>query len=113
MAWLYCTVHGRGHENRVIAQQEEYRREGESVLFVHGTLKAGPHRCDKCNAPLKRGDAAMLMAAFPRFMTEAMDAYDFASERRYFDLGSANIRLYGASWPGGDPAAMLRRTADG
>jgi hypothetical protein len=113
MAWLYCTVHGRGHENRTIASQEEYRREGESVLIVHGTLTSGPHRCDKCNAPLKRGDAAMLMTAFPRFLSEAMDNYDFANDRRYFDLAKADIRLYGAHWPGGDPAAMLRRMLHG
>src|SRR5271157_1489444 len=49
MAWLYCTVHGRGHENRVIIQQDDYCRQGESVLIVHGKLKTGPHRCDKCN----------------------------------------------------------------
>ena len=75
--------------------------------------KPVPDRCDKCNVPLTRGDSAMLMTAFPPFMTEAMEAYDFAGERRYFDLAKAEIKLYGASWPGGDPAAMLRRMADG
>jgi hypothetical protein len=113
MAWLYCTVHGRGQENRTIAYQEDYRRDGESVLIVHGPLKGGSYRCDKCNAPLRRGDDAVLITAFPRFMSEAMESYDFASERRYFDMGKADIRLYGASWPGGDPAAMLRRAAVG
>ncbi len=53
MPYLYCAAHGRGHENRVIGQQEEYRQQGESVLIVHGTLKSGPHRCDKCNVPLE------------------------------------------------------------
>jgi hypothetical protein len=26
MPYLYCTVHGRGHENRVITEQDDYRR---------------------------------------------------------------------------------------
>lgn len=113
MAWLYCTAHGRGHEDRVIARQDDYRREGESVLIVHGTLKSGPHRCDTCYAPLRKGDAAMLLTAFPRFMSEAMEDYDFANEKRYFNLKHASMTLYGASWPGGDPAAMLGRMAGG
>jgi hypothetical protein len=109
---LYCAVDGRGHEDRAIVRQEDYRQEGESVLIVHGTLKTGPWKCDKCNSRLRRGDAATLMTAFPRFMTEAMDAYDFAGERRYLDLEKAAMTLYGAPWPGGAPAAMLRRRSE-
>jgi hypothetical protein len=113
MAWLYCTVHGRGHENRIIEQQDAYRQEGESVLIVHGPLRGGSHRCDKCNASLNKGDAAVLVTPFPRFLTEAMHTYDFTNERRYFNLALATIKLYGAGWPAGDPAALLRRSADG
>jgi hypothetical protein len=96
---LYCAVHGRGHENRVIAQQELYREAGESVLIVHGTLTGGPHRCDECNATLGRGDPAALLSAFPRHLTEGMDAYDFAYERRYFAMAKATAAVYGTPWP--------------
>jgi hypothetical protein len=114
MAWLYCSVHGRGQENFTIARQEDYRQEGESVLIVHGTLTGGGWHCDRCNARLRRGDPAMLMTAFPRDLTEAMDGYDFASEGRYFDLKKVTAVRYGAAWPGGEPAAMLlMRLAEG
>jgi uncharacterized protein with PIN domain len=109
---LYCTVHGRGHENRVIVNQDEYRQAAESVLIVHGKLRTGPYRCDKCNAELKRGDTAMLMSALPRFDTESMYEYDFAYEQRYFDLAQVSMTLYGARWRK-DPSAMLRKVAHG
>ncbi len=89
MPYLYCAVHGRGHETRIIEQQELYRAEGESVLIVRGKLKSGPHRCDKCNTTLKRGDDAAMLSAFPRHIVEGTDAYDFAQEQRYFDMGKA------------------------
>jgi hypothetical protein len=113
MAWLYCSVHGRGQENFTIARQADYRQEGESVLIAHGTLTSGGWHCDRCNARLRRGDPATLMTAFPRYITEAMDEYDFASERRYFELAKVDVKRYGASWPGGEPAPMLLRLLAG
>ena len=114
MVWVYCSVHGRGHENRIIEQQDSYREAGDSILIVHGPLKSGTHRCDKCKTLLKKGDAAVLMTAFPRFATESMNTYDFGNERRYCDLARASMKSYGAGWPAGDPAAVLsRRAADG
>jgi hypothetical protein len=99
MPYLYCAVHGRGHENRVIARQEDYRQAGESVLLAHGPLKTGPHRCDKCNATLDQGDLATLLSAIPRYVAEGMDSYDFAYEKRYFDIKRASVVVYGAPWP--------------
>jgi hypothetical protein len=99
MPYLYCVAHGRGHENRAIGQQEEYRQQGESVLIVHGALKSGPWQCDTCSVPLKRGEAAMLLTAFPRHVTGGMDGYGFASEKRYFDMKRAQAVVYGVQWP--------------
>ena len=48
---------------------------------------------------LKPGDAAMLMTAFPRHFTEGMDGYDFAPEKRYFDMQRAQVAVYGVRWP--------------
>jgi hypothetical protein len=110
MPTLYCTVHGRGHENRVIVNQDQYRQAGESVLIVHGKLRTGSYRCDKCNTELKRGDTAMLMSIFTRFDAESMYEYGFAYEQRYFDLDHVLLTLYGASWRR-EPAAMLRKAA--
>jgi hypothetical protein len=106
MPWLYCTAHGREHENRAITRQDDYREEGESVLIVHGKLVTGGHHCDRCNGPLKRGDDAVLVSAFPRFVTEAMGYYDLAYERRYFDMWRASLAVYGAPWPSGAIAAL-------
>jgi hypothetical protein len=83
------------------------------VLIAHGKLKTGPHRCDKCNTPLKRGDGATLITAFPRFMTESMEAHDFANERRYFDVERSSLTLYGSPWPGCYNVAALLRKASG
>jgi hypothetical protein len=105
MPYLYCAAHGREHENRVIGQQEDYRQEGESVLIVHGTLTGGAQRCDKCNATLRRGDAATTLSAFSRHVVDGMGDYDFASERRYFDMAKASAAVYGTPWP---DAARLR-----
>jgi hypothetical protein len=99
MPYLFCAAHGREHENRTIEQQEEYRQQGESVLIVHGTLKSGPWQCDKCNVLMKPGDAAMLMTPFPRHFAGGMDGYDFASEKRYFDMKRAEVAVYGVQWP--------------
>src|SRR5947209_4133545 len=100
MPYLYCAVDGKDHENLAIAQQDYYRQAGESVLIVHGTLKSGPWKCDKCNTRLKRGDAATLMTAIPRHIAEGMDSYDFAYEQRYFDMKRAEVKVYGAKWRG-------------
>ena len=100
MPYLYCAACGPGHEGRVSGQEQFYRDEGESVLIVKGTLTGGPHRCDTCNARLKRGDAATLLSAFPRHAVEGMDSYDFACERRYFDRKRAEAKVYGTAWPG-------------
>jgi hypothetical protein len=105
MPYLYCAADGKGHENRVIAQQDYYRQAGESVLVVHGTLKSGPWKCDKCNARLKRGDAATLLSAIPRSIAEGMDSYVFAYERRYFDMKRAGVKVYGAKCPGASGAS--------
>jgi hypothetical protein len=99
MPYLYCAVDGRRHEDRAIEQQEEYRQQGESVLIVHGALKTGPWHCDTCSVPLTRGDTALLMTAFPRHFTEGMDGYDFAPEKRYFDMKRAQVAVYGVQWP--------------
>ena len=108
MPYLYCAACGHGHENRVSGQERLYRDEGESVLIVKGTLTGGPHRCDMCNAPLKKGDAAALLSAFPRHIVESQDGYDFACERRYFDMKRAEAKLYGTPWPGVASAAARR-----
>ena len=109
MPYLFCAAHGQGHENRAIAQQEEYRQQGESVLIVHGALRSGPWQCDTCNVALKRGDDAMLMTAFPQHFTEGMNGYDFGPEKRYFDMKRAQAVVYGVPWP---DVAWLNRRVD-
>ena len=51
-------------------EQENYRRLGESVLIVKGTLTGGPWKCYTCNITLRRGKRACLMTAFPVFRRE-------------------------------------------
>ena len=80
--------------------QENYRWFGETVLIVRGRLISGGWQCDKCNAPLNRGHKAWLMTAFPRSMTAGMGDYDFAHEKRYFNMKRAEVAVYGAEWPG-------------
>jgi hypothetical protein len=110
MAWLLCATHGRECESGVKSRQENIRREGESVLIVKGKLISGPWRCDDCNAVLKKGATAYLYAPYPRYITEAMDEYDFAMERDYFALGQGDaLTLYGTPWPCGDIADLLHR----
>jgi hypothetical protein len=114
MPYLYCPVHGRGHENRLIAEQNSYREAGESVLVVSGTLTGGPWRCDKCSTTLRKGDQATLLSSFPSGVTEALYDYDFAQERRYFAMrGKDAVAVYGAPWPGGNVAEMVLRAAHG
>jgi ribosomal protein L37AE/L43A len=107
---LYCAVHGRGHENRIIAEQAAYQEASESVLVISGKLSRGPWQCDKCNATLRKGDQATLLSSFPSQVTESMHDYEFAAERRYFAMrGEEAVTVYGAPWPCGDVAAMVRR----
>jgi hypothetical protein len=37
--------------------------------------------------------------AIPRYIAEGVDSYEFAYERRYFDLQRADVKVYGAAWP--------------
>ncbi len=96
MPYLYCAADGDAHEKTVIARQDDYRQTAESVLIVRGKLKSGPWKCDRCNARLKRGDAAMLMTALPASFSRHAGGYDFAYERGYFDMKRAEVKVYGA-----------------
>lgn len=110
MPYLYCAAHGRGHENRSIAEQDAYRQAGESVLVVSGKLTSGPWRCDICNATLIKGDQATLLSTFAAQVTASIQHYEFTAERRYFAMcGEEAIAVYGAPWPGGGAADMVRR----
>lgn len=100
MPRLYCEAHGRDHEDTSARNQELYRQEGDTVLIVKGTLISGPWLCDRCNAELKKGQPAILLLAYPRWITESMDKYDFSYERRYFAVEKAKVAVYGAEWPG-------------
>jgi hypothetical protein len=96
MPYLFCKEHGQEHETRCREEQENYRRFGETVLAVKGTLVTGPWACDSCNVTLRRGKRAYLMTAFPRYVAETMDTYEFANEKQYFDMKRAEVTLYGA-----------------
>ena len=102
--WNPCRIclheHGKEHESRCQEDQENYRWFGETVLIVRGRLISGGWQCDKCNAPFNRGHKAWLMTAFPRSMTAGMGDYDFAHEKRYFNMKRAEVAVYGAEWPG-------------
>lgn len=106
MARLYCEEHGKEHEAHVIGQAAISCQEGESVLIVKGTLISGGWLCDRCNAPLGKGDQAYLLSVFPRWVTEQMPGYAFINERQYFSVEKAEIAVYGAAWPGGRQAAL-------
>ena len=107
MPHLYCDQHGKEHEARVIGQRAVYRGDGESVLIVKGRLITGGWLCDRCNAPLGKGNRAYLLTVFPRWIAERMQGYDFAYERQYFAVERADVAVYGAEWRGGDPATDL------
>ena len=81
------------------ARQEEYRREGESVLIVRGRLRTGPWLCDRCNATLDSGSAAWLASFLPAWITGQTEAYEFEYERAYFAMNEATVAVYGAAWP--------------
>jgi hypothetical protein len=99
MPYLFCEEHGREYEARVVERQEDYRREGESILVVRGRLRSGPWLCDKCNASVSRGSRATLAIVYPRHITEGVHEYDFGYERRYFDMEKADVAVYGAATP--------------
>lgn len=99
--WNPCRIcSAPSHESRCQEDQENYRWFGETVLIVRGRLISGGWQCDKCNAPLNRGHKAWLMTAFPRSMNAGMGDYDFAHEKRYFNMKRAEVAVYGAEWPG-------------
>jgi hypothetical protein len=108
MPYLYCAADGPGYEQGAAARQDDYREAGEGVLIVHGPLASGPHRCDRCNAALGKGDHATLLSAIPRHVVEGTRSYDFAYEKRYFDMKRARVALYGAPWPAVVSAAVQR-----
>jgi hypothetical protein len=75
--------------------EEEYRRLGETIVTVSGTLISGPWHCDRCNARLKKGAAATLMTAFPRNCAAELADYDYGNERQYFRVEQAAVTAYG------------------
>jgi hypothetical protein len=103
MPHLFCTTHGEKHGASCREDQEEYRRLGETVVIVRGTLISGPWHCDRCNARLKKGDTAWLMTAFPSYYAEQLTGYDYRHERQYFRVERAIVKVYGAISPGGIP----------
>jgi hypothetical protein len=113
MPHLLCDKHGREQEAATRKHEELYQQEGETVLIVKGTLISGPWHCDRCNAVLKKGQPAILLMAYPRWMTEGMTDYDFLYESRYFATGKAEVAVYGADWPGVVRALAEQAEADG
>lgn len=96
MPYLFCEEHGREHEATSQEEQDNYRLLGETVLIVSAPLKSPSWRCDRCNVRLRRGNTAWLVTAFPRPMATGMDGYAFAAEQEYFDMGRAEVAVYGA-----------------
>ncbi len=113
MPYLFCPAHAQEHEESCREGEEEYRRLGETVVMVSGTLISGPWQCDRCNARLGKGGAATLMTAFPSSYANELADYDYGKERRYFRVAEAAIKVYGAMPPGGlpRPAAVHGETA--
>jgi hypothetical protein len=100
MSYLLCEKHGREREAEIIAQQEMYRQEGESLLAATGRLVSGPWQCDRCGAQLRKGGQAMLFSAFPGHFHDQLCDYDFGYERQYFAMiGNDTATAYGAEWP--------------
>jgi hypothetical protein len=100
MPYLYCAAHGSEQEADLAARRDTYRRAGESVLVVAGTLTGGPFPCDRCHAGLGPGDAAWLVSAFPARLHDALRDYDFGYERQYFAMARTDAAtVYGVAWP--------------
>jgi hypothetical protein len=110
MPHLYCDRHGQERKAAIVMQQNEYQREGETVLVVHGRLISGPWLCDRCNDELRKGDPAYLISAFPAHCHEDLYEYDFGYERAYFAMKKSDqATAYGAPWP--DDSLRNRRKA--
>ncbi len=108
MPQLYCEQHGQEREADTIEHQDELRQEGETVLVISGTLATGPWLCDRCNAPLGKGDRATLVSAFPSHCRDDLHGYDFGYERQYFAMtANDQATAYGADWP--DDSIRKRR----
>lgn len=103
MPYLFCETHGQEQEAESIAQQDEYRELGETVLIVSGRLISGPWQCDRCQAPLGKGRTAHLHVSFSRSFAGMLGDYDYRYEAGYFDMGTARVAVYGARPPGGMP----------
>ena len=112
MPYLFCETHGREHEAGAAGREEAYRKEGETVLTMRGTLISGPWQCDRgtCGAPLRKGMRAYLASAFPAWIADQLEDYDFAYEQRYFAIKQAEGKLYGAKCPGLAAALAGRRS---
>ncbi len=112
MPYLYCEKHGREREAGIIKREDEYRRADETVLVASGTLISDRWQCDRCNAPLRKGDAAWLVSAFPSHCRDDLHDYDFGYELQYFAMtGSDAATAYGAEWP--DDSISKRRITGG
>jgi hypothetical protein len=108
MPRLYCEAHGREREAEIIADQDRYQQEGESVLVVSGKLISGPFVCDRCNKALAAGQPAYLISAMPGWVAEGLIDYDFGYEREYFAMAKTDTATaYGAGWP--DDSIRRRR----
>jgi hypothetical protein len=102
MPRLYCKNHGREREAGVVEQRDVYRRAGETLLVVTGTLISGPWYCDRCNLRLQPGNLAVLVSAFPSHYCDELCNYDFGYERQYFAMiGGDKAAAYGAGSPDG------------
>ncbi len=107
MPYLFCKTHGQEHAASCQQDQENYRQLGETVMVVSGKLRSGSWLCDRCNVALRMGATAYLMTAYPRHFAGELENYDYANERHYFQMGSIDVKLYGAMPPGGVATAML------
>ena len=108
MPRLYCDTHGREEEAEIIANQDEYRQAGESVLVVSGKLISGAFVCDRCNRELAAGQPAWLISAMPGWVAEGLTDYDFGHERVYFAMAKTDTATaYGIDWP--DDSIRRRR----
>ena len=100
MPRLYCDTHGREREAEILANQDTYRQEGESVLVVKGRLIRGPFLCDRCNKKLAAGKPAWLISALPGWVADGLIDYDFGYEREYFAMAKTDTAtVYGTDWP--------------
>lgn len=89
---------GERHAARTAEREALYRQEGETALIVSGRLISGPWLCDSCGTTLAKGKTAVLSNSFLRWQTEATGEYDFAYERRHFDMRKVQVRAYGTVW---------------